>query len=295
MLPTIRPLLCSIALVCAAAAPAVLPAADITDVAKSALQAHQDTVVTISCVLKLKYSFNGQSQDKEQKFESAATTIDPSGLFVTSAESLEHAAYFRNMSASNKKVNLNIESEISSLQVMLADGTQAEADLVLSDKDLDLSFVRLRAKPPTPLPAVALSPAPLPAALDMVFILSRAPKLANRVAMVQVGRINCQVRGPQPYLLGDVTLIGCQGCLAYGASGVAVGIEVSKSPTVDEVGENAVSGRDLSASAVIRPIAAMLDLAKQALTAAAHAAGKSSTGGGDKPAVGHGGEVTPTP
>jgi hypothetical protein len=291
MLPMLRPLLCSIALGCAAAA----PAADIADVAKSALQAHEDTVVTISCVLKLKYSFNGQSQDKEQKFEAAATTIDPSGLFVTSAESLEHAAYFRNMSASNKKVNLNIESEISSLQVLLADGTQAEADLVLSDKDLDLSFVRLRAKPPTPLPAVALAPAPLPAALDQVFILSRAPKLANRVAMVQVGRVDCQVRGPQPYLLGDVTLIGCQGCLAYDASGVAVGIEVSKSPSADEVGENAVSGRDLSASAVIRPIAAMLDLAKQALTAAAHGAGKSTAGGGDKPAVSHGGEPTPTP
>jgi len=233
-------------------------APDLEAAARATADQSGKAVVTIRLVLKLKTG----GQEHEQKVEAPAVVIDPTGLTVASASSIDPSGAFRRM-LDGQRQRMNIESEVKEPVILLEDGTELEAALVLKDTDLDLAFLRPR-DAGLKLPAVALKPragtVPL---LTRIYVLGRLSKLGNRALSVATGEVRAYVRGPAPYYVADGETSAFVGSLAYTADGVPLGLFVKRfATTIDTAGGR---GSD-SVMTVLRPADKVLELAAQART-----------------------------
>jgi hypothetical protein len=213
-------------------------------------------VVTIRLVLKLKTG----GQEHEQKMEVPGVVIDPSGLTVASASSIDPSGAFRRMVDAQRQ-RVSIESEVKEPVILLEDGTELEAAVVLKDTDLDLAFIRPR-DAGLKLAAVSLKPrsgtVPL---LTRIYVLGRLSKLANRALSVATGEVRTYVRGPAPYYVTDGESSSFGGSLAYTADGVPLGLFVKRFAT--SIDTSAGRGSD-SVMTVLRPVDKVIELADQA-------------------------------
>jgi hypothetical protein len=269
-------LLAASALALAVSATAV--AADLAEAARAALASAADSVLAVRVVVKLKMNMQGQSQDAEQKIEVNATVIDPAGLAVTSASLLDPTAAIKGVLAKmgQQGAMFQIDSEVKETAVLLPDGSEADADIVLTDKDLDLAFVKVRdAK--QKFAAVTLAKRATPAKpLDGLFTIGRADKSANRASTAALGTVKCYVKGPQPYYLVDAETGTNAGCLVYGADGAPLGLVVSKPASGGDAGAGegmlgmlTMMGNPaaLVPAKIVRPTEQVMELATQAMQA----------------------------
>jgi hypothetical protein len=263
---------CLALLVCMALSgmPSLSAEDDIKAHARAVLASAADANVTVRCVMKIKVTYAGQKQDQEQKVEMNAVTIDPTGLFVTTAAQLDPGARLAAMSTGSRRQQYTMDTEIKDLRVLLADGTEHAAEIALTDIDLDLAFLRLKQQADHLATVSFADPAPASLPLDDIFVLGRASKEANRTPLLCQGRITCRVKGPEPYYLCDQSLAANVGCMVYDGAGRPIGLQVRNPPAGDG---NASNGMFLSGQSgfqtVIRPVDQILDLAKQARTAPA--------------------------
>jgi len=235
-------------------------APDLDSAARATVEQSGKAVVTVRLVLKLKSG----GQEHEQKVEVPGVIIDPSGLTVASASSIDPSGVFRRMVDAQRQ-RVSIESEVKEPVILLEDGTELEAAVVLKDTDLDLAFIRPR-DTGLKLPAVTLKPRPgtVPL-LTRLYVLGRLSKLANRALSVATGEIRAYVRGPAPYYVSDGESSSFVGSVAYTADGVPLGVFVKRFATsMDTSGGR---GSD-SVMAVLRPVDKILELAAQARTIA---------------------------
>jgi hypothetical protein len=265
-------------------------AADLADAARAALASSSDSVLAVRLVVKLKMNMQGQSQDAEQKIEVDATVIDPSGLAVTSASLLDPTAALKGMLAKMgpQAAMIQLDSEVKETAVLLPDGSEADADILLTDKDLDIAFVRVRdAKQKFAAATLAKRAAPAKP-LDGVFVIGRTDKAANRTPTASIGAVKCFVKGPQPYYLVDSETASNAGCLVYGADGAPLGLVVSKPAAAAEGGSEGMLGmlsmmgnpQALAPTRIVRPVEQVMELATQAAQAkpgAEQAAPKAAT------------------
>ena len=216
---------------------------DLESVARSTAEQNGKAVVTIRLVLKLKL----QGQEHEQKLEVPGVVIDPSGVAR------------RMMEAQRQRGS--IESELKEAVLLLEDGTELDAAVVLKDTDLDLAFVRPR-DTGLKLSAVSLKPRPgtVPV-LTRVFVLGRLSKLANRALAVATGEVRAYVRGPAPYYVTDGETSVFFGSLVYTADGVPLGLLVRRFATSFD---SSAGGRSDTVMTVVRPVEKVLELAAQA-------------------------------
>ncbi len=245
------------------------PAADLRSTGRATAERVRRAVVTIRIVLKLKIGFGGQAQDQEQKVEVAGVVIDPSGLTLASAASIDPSGALRKMSGGQAS-RVRVEAEVTETTLLLEDGTEVEADVVLKDTDLDLAFLKpheagrhfdavtLRARKET---------VPL---LTPIFVVARLGKLTSRALAVATGEIRASVRGPAPYYISDGETASFTGSLAYTADGIPLGVFVNRfSPSPDVRGGgmfDGAFGRSTSEAVltVLRPVDKVLELAAQA-------------------------------
>ena len=248
-----------------------LPAAgaDLRATGRAKAEQVRGATITIRIVLKLKIGFGGQAQDQEQKVEVAGVVIDPSGLTVASAASIDPSGALRKM-AGGQASRMKVESEVKETTLLLEDGTEVEADVVLKDTDLDLAFLKPR-ETGRRFVAVSLHPragtVPL---LTPIFVVSRLGKLTSRALAVATGEIRASVRGPAPYYVTDGETASFVGSVAYTADGVPLGLFVNRfsaSPDGRTAsmfdGAFGRSGSDVMLS-VLRPVDKVLELAAQA-------------------------------
>lgn len=233
-------------------------APDIESAARATAEQNGKAVVTVRLVLKLKTG----GQEHEQKVEAPGVVIDPTGLTLASASSIDPSGVFRRMLDAQRQ-RMNIESEVKEPVILLEDGTELEAAVVLKDTDLDLAFIRPR-DAGLKLPAVTLKPrtgtVPL---LTRIYVLGRLSKLGNRALSVATGEVRAYVRGPAPYYVADGESSAFVGSLAYTADGVPLGVFVKRfATTLDTSGGR---GSD-SVMTVLRPVDRVLELAAQART-----------------------------
>lgn len=231
-------------------------APDLESAARTTAEQSGKGVVTVRLVLKLKAG----GQEHEQKMEVPGVVIDPTGLTVASASSIDPSGAFRRMVDAQRQ-RMNIESEVKEPVILLEDGTELEAAVVLKDTELDLAFIRPR-DAGLKLPAVTLKPrsgaVPL---LTRIYVLGRLSKLANRALSVATGEVRAYVRGPAPYYVTDGESSSFVGSLAYTADGVPLGLFVKRfATTIDTSGGR---GSD-SVMTVLRPVDKVLELADQA-------------------------------
>lgn len=167
------------------------------------LEAHKGAVVTILLVLKRKVSFPGRpSQDSESKVEATGTVISPDGLTVVSLALTDPTSLMQTMRAGTSRAgDLQMETELRDAKILLKDGTEVPAEIILRDRELDMAFVRPIEKPDTPFAYIDISDPGEPDYLDQVISLNRMGKVAGRVYSASVERIDAIVRKPRTFYI----------------------------------------------------------------------------------------------
>jgi len=248
---------------------AVAFAQSIEEQGRAILEKHQKAVVAVQLVVKSKYSMMGMgSEEQESKQEATGFVIDPTGLIVLPLSSTDPGGMLESMmSAMGGEGNQpKIETTIGDVKVLLDDGKEIPAQVVLRDKDLDLAFVRTSEKPADPLPCIDLGQSGEAQVLDQVVALNRLGKVANRSSSVSLERIEAIVRKPRTFYLpgNDPTHSGL-GSPVFTLDGKALGILVMR--TIK--GESGGGLMDMMGMAkgmlvIVLPAADILEAAKQA-------------------------------
>ena len=246
---------------------------------RDVLAKSQGAVVTVKLAIKQSMSMGGHDSKSESKTDTTGTVIDPSGLTVVSLAttdpgSMVKDAYERAITARGGDTSqFKFESELSDVKIVLADGTEIPADVVLRDKDLDLAYLRPSDKPAKPLPFINLKQDVKPQILDEVIVMNRLNQAANRAAVISAGRIEGIVDKPRTvYLLGGSMWGYSLGAPVFSLDGKLVGIlflRSTKSQADQSSGFMFSNLNQLGMMPVILPAADIVDGAKQALEAKA--------------------------
>jgi Trypsin-like peptidase domain len=237
----------------------------------------QDAVVTVRLAIKQSLSMGGRDSKSESKVETTGTMIDSSGLTVVSLTTTDPGnamkeAYARAMAArGGDPSQLKFDSEVSDVKIVLADGTEIAADVVLRDKDLDLAYLRPSDTPAKPLSFVDLAHDAKPQVLDEVVVVNRLTKAANRVPAISIGRIEALVDKPRTfYVLGEATWGYSLGAPVFSLDGKLIGILFLRSAKAQVDQTSGFMFSSLSQwgmMPIVLPASDIVDGAKQALEA----------------------------
>lgn len=181
---------------------------ELGDKGREIFQKHQRAVVTVQIVLRTKYSMPGLgTQDSESKQDLTGTVVDPSGLTVLALSATDPGNLMQSlmggMAGEEEDMKLKFETELTDVKLLLEDGIELPAEVVLRDKDLDLAFVRPKTKPANPMAALDLSQAASARVLDHVITLNRLGQAAGRAYAVSVERITAVVQKPRLFYIPE--------------------------------------------------------------------------------------------
>jgi S1-C subfamily serine protease len=219
-------------------------------------------IVPIKVVLKLKM----RKQEQERKIEVNGVVIDKDGLTFVSAMSIDPAAAYNSyQNESGRSLSSRrsmMDSDVTEAMIVLSDGTELEAEVVLKDADLDMAFIRPKEKPPRPFDYFDLAKsAATPAVLDEVFVLNRLGPTEDRAPIITPGTIRAVVNGPRTYYICDDLLSKNLGTMVFSKMGLPIGVLVAKqSQNPGVLG----MGYDNLPIAVLRPLEDLIEVADQA-------------------------------
>jgi hypothetical protein len=223
-------------------------ASEIAEKGRVIFDKSQHAVVTVPIVLKL----SSGSNSREFKQDITGTVVDPSGLTVVALSACDPTEMRRRMSPEYK-----VESEVSDVKILLDDGTEIPAEIVLRDKDLDLAYIRPKTKPATPMTAIDLSKSSPAKVLDEVIALNRLSRAASRAYSASLEHISAVVQKPRTFYIPDSTMSATTtGSPAFLLNGDVLGIFVLRAISSS-------SGQP-DATAIILPAEDVLKGARQA-------------------------------
>lgn len=228
------------------------------DSARAVFAKAQKSVVTVKLVVKI--SSNGH--DSETKVEASGTVIDPSGLTVVPAAAVDPGAALRaSLRARPGAPELKLESSVTSATLLLPDGTEVDADVVLKDTDLDLAFLRPQEDGRT-FDAVQLKPVKtLPQVLEQVILVGRYGQTASRQPWVELSRMRAVVKGPRIYGMVDSDGGDALGTVAYAMDGTPLGVFVTKTSSSGSDSRRMGGGNE---HVILRTADDVLEIAEQA-------------------------------
>jgi len=240
--------------------------------ARKIISKWSDAVIKVQLTIEQRMVMAGRQMSKsENKLEVGATIIDQAGLTVISLASTDPTGLFSKMFQGGEEDSFKFEmnSEIKNIKMILADGNEVPAKIVLRDKDLDLAFVYPTEKLPGPVHPIDLSESANPEILDQIVILERLGKTAGRIHSVSLSRIKAIVKKPRTvYVPGTVAMSGDSGTPVFTLDGKLVGIYllgVIKSKVSNIGMGNMMSGMEgLGIIPGILPAEAIVEVAKQA-------------------------------
>jgi len=145
--------------------------------------------------------------------EANGTVITPEGLTVVSNASIDPTAALARM-------GMKADISTADVKIVTADGTEHEAELVLTDKDLDLAFIR--PKGPVKLPCLELKKAAEPALLDTLVGITRLGRKANREPGVALSEVLSVIKKPRTRYASSGQIF--QGCPVFTAKGEVLGL-----------------------------------------------------------------------
>jgi len=208
---------------------------DIADAARSVSARHAKAVITVELVLKQQMTMLGRSShEEESKSEVIGALIDPKGLTVISLASMDPSSILMGSVTSTMGMgafNFDMQTEVASARLLLDDGSELPARVVLRDPDLDLAFIRPEQKPEAPLPHIDLSAAAEPRLLDTLVTLNRLGQLGRRGQSIGLGRVEAVVSKPRTFYVPTQSLsaLFSLGCPAFTLDGKIVGLWVVRS------------------------------------------------------------------
>jgi len=183
---------------------------------RAILHDHQDSVVPLVAVLTLTVA--GKGTDREVHYVGSVLTED--GLIVAPLAMIDPAAA---LAAAATK--MKISSETKELKIVLPDGAEVPAELVLRDTDLNLAFLRPKAgqeeTKDVKFHALDLKDAAEADIADQVITFARLKKSTGYQAAGGISAVFARVEKPyRSYYVGGAT----PGTPVYTAGGKLLGI-----------------------------------------------------------------------
>jgi hypothetical protein len=240
---------------------------ELGDKGREIFKKHQRTVVTVQVVLKMTVSMPGQGMpSRETKQDITGTVVDGSGLTVLALSACDPSSMYESMLAgmADEDMQFNMESELTDVKILLDDGTELPAEVVLRDKDLDLAFIRPKTKPASPMSAIDLSKGSQAQVLDQVITLNRLGNAAGRAYAASVERITAVVQKPRTFYIPDSTMTATSlGSPAFTLDGNILGVFVMRT-IKSKSGMGMFNFQPDGLTSIILPAADVLKAAKQA-------------------------------
>lgn len=249
-----------VAAMCAASVRVSRAEEDVKTAGRAVFDQYADSVVTVALTVQIQMSMGTRNQASEGAVEVLATVMNDKGLLAVSNSAIDVAAQLREQISSQMPAGteFNVDATIKSAIIIMPDGADVPAQVVLQDADLDIAF--LLAESPdeknaetsavkfTAVPAGDDAKAPKLEPLDDIVVLGRADESLNRIATVNVGQIETAIRRPR--LIYRANVIGL-GQPVFDGKGELLGLFLRQSS-----GESA-------GAIIIRPIQDVLKVAKQ--------------------------------
>jgi hypothetical protein len=207
------------------AGPAALSRADeLSDKGREIFLKNQHAIVTVEVVQKVTNTSGRSSGPREAKQDLSGTVVDPSGLTVIALSSADPSELYRRLSEDYKA-----DVEVSEVKLLLEDGTELPAEIVLRDKDLDLAFIRPKAKLTSPMTAIDLSKSGPAQVLDPVVAINRLKRGAGRAFCASLERISAVVQKPRTFYVPETGISETTlGCPAFSMNGTVLGLFVMR-------------------------------------------------------------------
>ncbi len=191
--------------------------------AREIFETKKHAAVTIQMVINMRFSMGGNTQERENNVEVTGTVISPDGKTVVALSAADPSALMRTMSDDDIQMSI----EINDVKIMLPDGDEIDAQVVLRDNDLDLAFIMPLERPESPMTYASLDEIGEPELFDQVLAINRLGRVANRVYSGSLERIEAIVERPRKYYIpGSEPTNTDMGCPAFTLDGDFVGIFV---------------------------------------------------------------------
>jgi len=180
------------------------------------LESHANCVTWVSATVRVEISAGGRSlPPQEQKLEALGTIIAEDGLTVLSLSRVDPTAtLLSRMRTPGGSVNVNYTEVL----ILLQDGTEVPAKLVVKDTDLDLAFVLpIKQKPENKefanidfshVPRSQKEKSISPQALDEVVSLGKLGRNLYRQSTLRKGWVNAVIEKPRKYFVIENTSPG---------------------------------------------------------------------------------------
>ncbi len=259
----------------ATAAPLFAASGELKTAAQKLSKDHGEAIVWLTVISKTTMSVDGDApaqlkaalaaQDKESRNEATGTIVDASGLIVTSLPSIDKSAVMdgKTVNTPAGPIKLKASSEIKEVKVIMADGTEIPADLVLKDADLGIGFIKIRMDSPeakgVTFNAINLADSAPGTLVDDCISLGRLDQNLNREASVSTSEISGITTKPRTFyrlVNSDST-----GCPVFLTSGKLLGISVVRQPA------GALDGGTINLAPVVLPATDIAKIAEQAKSA----------------------------
>ena len=167
------------------------------------------------------------AQSRDRTFEQIGTVVSPDGKVLLAASSVDPAIVMdgRTVNTPMGEVRLAAVSQVKEAFIVLADGTEIPAKVLLKDKDLNLAVVAPVSADAGKLVAVDTADSAVVVPVDEVVVLGRMGKAFDRAAKVEIDAVAAAVAKPRPLLYIHVQSTGCP---VFDAAGKFVGITSGK-------------------------------------------------------------------
>jgi trypsin-like peptidase len=206
---------------------------ELTDKGRAIFKKNQHSVVTVQIVVKSRFSMGGMGgQSNESRQDVTGTVVDPSGLTVLSLSATDPGQLVQTMIAgmSDDDSKFKMDTELSDIKILLEDGTEVPAEIVLRDKDKDLAFIRPKNKLSTPMVPLDLSKSAKADVLDQLIALNRLGNAAGRAYAASVERISAVVERPRLFYVPETSMTTTTlGAPAFTLDGKVLGLFVMRS------------------------------------------------------------------
>jgi len=236
------------------------PADELAAKGREIFNQNQHAVVTVQEVLKMSAG-GGGGRANESKQDLTGTVVDATGLTVLALSACDPSEMYQRMMGEDY-ARSRVETEITDMKILLDDGTEVPAEVVLRDKDLDLAFIRPKTKPANPMAAVDLNKSAPAQLLDQVITLNRLNSAAGRAYAASVERITAVIQKPRTFYIPDSTMTSTTlGSPAFALDGKLVGVVVMRA--VNAKGGSTRNYRD-NMTSIILPTEDIAKAARQA-------------------------------
>ncbi|MBD3319636.1 MAG: hypothetical protein GF350_00910, partial [Chitinivibrionales bacterium] len=187
---------------------------------------YSDAVVTVKLVTRQRMVVSGKEMDRgEQKQEAAGVIINQSGLTIVSLFVTDPFANSSVGFGGEDSPDFSFETKISDVKMLMPDGDELQAKVLIRDRDLDLVFIEPVDSTVNDLTCIDFSNSTRATILQTCIVLGRLGKAAGREASVTLCRIKATVQKPRFFYIPDGTAVfDGLGRPAFAENGKTVGI-----------------------------------------------------------------------